>query len=138
MFKQANEDYRSEIRRLKGNGLTQEEVDECISPWEADVVIYYDEYKEIRSRKWQMEATKLAVPLPSRPFQEDTTDPSGHWEFLGSIGTWVLTAKGVHYMRREIREVQRTEHERRLRWVTPAVALLALSVSLFNLISSKL
>ena len=138
IFKQADKDYRSEIRRLKGSGLTQQEIAECTSPREADVVIYYEEYKEIRSRKWEREAIKLPIPLPNRPLRYDEDDPLGYWEFLNSIGTWALTVKGIHHIRREIREVQRNEHEAQIRWITPTIAVLALLVGIFNLISSKL
>ena len=139
IFKQADKDYRIEIRRLKGNGLTQQEIAECTSSWEAEVVVCYGEYKESRSRKWLNEAIKLSVPPPNRPLKLDAADdPIGCWEYLSINDSWVLTAKGIHYIRREIREVQKTEHERRLRWTTPTIAVLALSVGIFNLISSML
>lgn len=138
IFKQADKDYRSETRRLKSNGLTQQEIPEHSSPWEGDAVIYFDEYKEIRSRKWQREAIKISVPLPPHPYGRDVNDPTGYWEFLGSIGAWVLTAKGIHYIRREIREVQKAEHERWLRWIIPTIAVSALIVGIFNLVYSRL
>lgn len=132
IFKQADKDYRSEIRRLRNNKLTQQEIIDKTESLNADVSFYYDEYKEIRSRKWQREAIKLSVPLPDRPSHPCDDDPSGYWEFVFSVYTWVLTDKGIHYVRREIREVQRTEHERRLRWVTPIIAVLALIISIIS------
>ena len=132
IFKQADKDYRSEMRRLRNNGLTQQEIFDETGSLEVEMSFCYDEYKEIRSRKWQREAIKLSVPLPNHPYDPYADDPSYYWEFLFSIDTWVLTAKGIHYVRREIREVQRTEHERRLRWVTPIIAVLALIISIIS------
>ena len=136
IFKQADKDYRSEMRRLRNNGLTQQEIIDKIGSLEAEVSFCYDEYKEIRSRKWQREAIKLSVPLTNHPSDPGVDDPSGYWEFVFSIGAWVLTDKGIHYVRREIREVQKTEHERRLRWAMPIIAMLALIVSIISVSST--
>ena len=137
-FNQAVKDMRREERRLKDSGLNREEIDDCIGPFEAEVYFSYSEYKECRSRKWQQEAIKISVPLPPHPYGQDVDDPTGYWEFLGSIGVWVLTDKGIHYIRREIREVQRSEHERRLRWTMPLIAVLALIVSVISVSSTCL
>ena len=133
IFKQADKNYRREVRRLRNNGLTQQEIKDKASALEADVSFCYAEYKEIRSRKWEREAIKLSVPLPDRPSCPGVIDdPSGCWEFLSLLGTLVLTNKGIHYIRREIREVQKTEHERQLRWAMPIITVLALIVSIIS------
>lgn len=138
-LKQAEKDLHRQENRLRRNGLTRQQIDDCTGPLVTEMFMCLYEYKEIRSRKWQREARKLCVPLTRHPRQQDAVeDPTDHWEFLHSLGAWAMTDTGIHHIRHEIREVQKSEHERWLRWAMPAIAVLALIVSIISISSTFL
>ena len=134
LYKQVGNAAVREERRLKARGLTPLEIhNEAGSLW-AEVSLLQDEYQEILSRKWLREASKWSVPIPVRPSERDASeDKEGYWRRCYGRGPWILTEKGVHYIRSEVRKVQKDERERWFPWLA---LLLPLSVALAALVNS--
>ena len=134
LYKQAGNAATRKERRLKARGLAQLEVYNETGPLWADVSFLQDEYQELLSRKWLREASKWSVPIPQRPSQRDALeDAEGYWRSRYGGYPWILTEKGVHHIRSEVRRVQKDERERWFPWLA---LLLPLSVALAALINS--
>ena len=105
----------------------------------AEVSFSQDEYQELLSRKWLREASKWSIPIPQRPSQHDAfEDAEGYWRSRYGGYPWILTEKGVHHIRSEVRRVQKDQRERWFPWLAlllpSSVAVAALINSIFDIV----
>ena len=133
--KQAEKDVERKERDMRADGANFFDIHNMRDEFHSELIMYRDDAQEILSKKWIKEAFKFSVPIPKKPFSRDCReDPTGYWKLHSANGNWILTAKGVHYIRGEVRNVQKTERDRRLSWlqflIPTAIALAALIVAL--------
>ena len=133
LCKQAGNAATRKERRLRSCGLTPLEVQNETGPLWAEVFFLQDEYQELLSKKWLREASKWSVPIPQRPSQHDASeDAEGYWRSRYGGYPWMLTEKGVHHIRSEVRKVQKDERERWFPWLALLLPLLVALAALIN------
>lgn len=130
----------SEESRLKSDGVSREEMQEATGDLLFDLFEYRDEYERLLSAKWVRNAWKLHVPIPPQPLNSDVMDdPSGYWRSTHGGAEWILSHKGINYVRREVLKVQKENRDRWFPWLTLVLsfgtALAALIISIINLLS---
>ena len=76
----------------------QEDLEEWLSGWYAELDIARAPYDQLRTSYWRRKAMSKLVELPSR------TDGEGYWERSPVSGYWVLTDKGVASVRAAVRQ----------------------------------
>lgn len=137
IYKQAEKDVERKERDMRKQGANFIDVYNMREEFHSEIIMYKDDVQEIQSKKWIMEADKFSIPIPQRPFGQGIyEDPTGYWKLHSANKTWILTTKGVHYIRNEVRNVQKTERDRRLSWlqflIPTGIALAALIVSVVS------
>lgn len=141
LCEQIEERLTSEENRLKSELASREEIQEATSDLLFDVFECRDEYERLLSVKWVRNAWKLHVPIPLQPLNSDwMDDPSGYWRLTQGGAEWILSHKGINYVRREVLKVQKENRDRWFPWLTLVLsfgtALAALIISIINLLSS--
>lgn len=127
-----NEEHRLKVARVSSQ-RRQDTIDHLVG----ELFILRDEYERLLSAKWVKDAWKLLVPVPPKPIHRDAIDdPSGYWRPIDGSYEWVLSHRGINYVRREVLKVRRENRDRWFPWVAlglpSAIATLALVISIFS------
>jgi hypothetical protein len=81
-----------------------------------------EEYRLLLTRYWTKQARDRFIPRPA--IREDEE----YWELTGFTQRWVLTDKGVSYLRSAIRQESMLSHEGFFRWAAIILGLLAVAI----------
>ncbi len=131
---QVEKEVDREERRLRGQGKTGLELENEIERLFQDVLMVWDDYRELLSKKWVRKAFELSVPIPPRPPQDAIQNPSGYWTQHILYKSWFLSEKGVHHVRSEVRKVQKSKFDLWFPWLTFGGAIIAIVISLLSLV----
>ena len=115
-------DYAKERASLR----KQDDYYEWLSGWDGRIIPARDDYEGARTSDWRRKAVGRLVELPSRREQD------GYWRQTHDTGEWVLTDRGVAYIRSAVRQEELASSEMGFRRLHIVLSVAALVISAFS------
>lgn len=121
LYGKRDREYRQ--KRKNGEFVNYNDFQSWMSSWYVEAEPLEDDVNHHETQHWRKKAVDKLVELPPRNRESDL-DGDGYWK-QGAWGGWVLSDKGVYYVRSAVRQEVLGGSESYFRWLTLAFAGLA-------------